>query len=111
MPCITKDQLKQPTALRTERFDLAELGHDAYVMVRSLTARQLLDLQQTYKGGDTSDLRFALDVLARTLIDDAGALLFASPEEVLQHLGISLPTFTALAERALEISGLLASKN
>lgn len=83
------------------------------IWIQSLSAKQLLTLQEKYKQRDTMDtsiLGFALDVLAFTLVDETGKLLFDSPEDVANHLGVSVKTFTAMADAASVISGVLEKK-
>lgn len=106
MPCVKKENFSN-SVRKTEQVPLPEIGHDAYVVVRELGARDLLDLQSQHgKAAETNNLQFVYQLLALTLVDDGGNQLFTDVKDVESNFNLPLPSLTRLGEEVCRISGL-----
>jgi hypothetical protein len=107
MPCIVKDQALVPQNLRREKHPLPELGTEAYVWVRALTAREVMDLRARFGDKQSTDsYTFACEAIALCCVDDDGARLFEDGADVQANLHVMVPSMTALADRCVIVSGL-----
>lgn len=104
MTCLTKAHFLQPINRKKEKVDVAECA--GYVWLQALGSKDLLEMQTKFGGGDTQNLAFAHEVLAKCIVDDDGCAVFSSSDELKDHLNVSLETFNLLCEKALAISGV-----
>ena len=111
MSCLSKQDFLKPHELKKVKVDVAELG--GYVWIRSLTAKEIIDLQEKVKAVDaaTRNLETTCEVLAATLVDDAGELLFSGVDDLKRHLNVSVETLNALLDQAFAVSGAGTQKN
>jgi hypothetical protein len=107
MGCINKHNRVVPEGIKREKFELPELGKDNYVWLRSLSAKELIALREQFGSKESTDnISFVLEVLSLSMTDDDGGPVYASAEELLQYLDVSLSTIEAMAEATLKASGL-----
>ena len=109
MGCISKGERLEPRALPAEKFDLPELGAGVYVMVRAMTARQILALRKRHGARPEvteADSLFGFEVIACCAASDDGSLLYADAAEAADHLDLAFPTLQALVKKCLDVSGV-----
>ncbi len=119
MASVGRNAFGRPPAPKTERVPLPEFAETAYVCVRELSAKDLIELRKERgRDADLGDLGFVYDLLARTLCDDAGAPLFpdvvdnsgkiisTGKDDLAAAFDLPLKTLERLAAEACRIGGL-----
>jgi hypothetical protein len=105
MPGLKAGDLSRPMTLKTQRHLMPEWGEDAYVTLRALSSRDLIELRKSFAGEITKEhgLAFTSAVLYYSVVDDDGNRVLTSHEEALSQR----PEFiNELGEAALKLSGL-----
>ena len=95
-----------PLKAKPEKFALTEFGDDAFVFIRPLSSRELLELQDKH-GDEGKGFDFNCEFLAKVLCHENGQALFGSPEECKDHVSrLPLPGLDRLIRGALDVSGV-----
>lgn len=105
MACIKKQDLGKPLALAVEQFPLPALGEGSYVNIRALGSRDLAALQKT-DSEEKSNIDAIYEILAKCLVDDEGAFLFDSAEDMKENFNQPLSLIEEMGEVAIRVSGL-----
>ena len=113
MPGLNKAELLKPKTLKTIRHPMPAWGEDAYVNIRALSSRDLVDLQKRYGKGveEENSFEFATTMLAYCLVDDEGKRLFEDEQEVKGLLIHTPQVIEQLGQVAIELSGIDSKKN
>lgn len=111
MGSITKKKLFAPKDRKTIKVMLSEYGEweeDDYVLLRSLSAKELMNLSETFgKDVDESDSwGFVCKLLAKSLVNDKGELLLEGDEDIESLLGKSHALLKGLGDEAITLNGL-----
>lgn len=113
MPGVSKEAFRRPAAPKVERVPVAELGAEAYVCVRAITPRDWRELRADRgERPELGDFAFISDLVARSLCDESGNLLFADaegrpdPKALVEDFGLSVGALDALAKAAMKTSGI-----
>lgn len=113
MGCITKGQSLDTKDLPRTRYPLPELGKDSYAMLRPLAAQeskafaertQQLAAEANGKPADGTNEMYR--TLALCVVDDSGAPIFASGEEVASQFNADTANLIGMFEKVLSLSGL-----
>lgn len=103
-PLAFMSVFSKPLKLQPERYALPEFGDDAYVCVRPLSSKELLDFQGRT---DAKGFDFNYEFLFKVLVDAAGSALFHTLEECISEVGnLPFPSLDKLIKFALEVSGI-----
>ena len=113
MSCISKADFAKPVKLKTEKHAMPEFGKSAYVNIKALSSKDLVDLQKSFGSGvdESHSFAFALKLLTYCLVDDEGNRLFAEEEEVSTLMQHEPKLIERLGQAAIEVSGLGPAKN
>ncbi len=107
MPAFGLEQFRNPPSRVVHKVPLPAYGPDAYTCVRELGADDLVALRASYgKEGNTDNLTFVFDVLARTICDDGGALLFTNSAACQAGFGLPVKTLQLISEEVMKHAGL-----
>lgn len=106
---LTAEQIKTATAKRrrTDDCEVPELGGS--ILLRALPAGDLVHLEHEKRkallnGGDPDELAF--EYIARSWIDDAGALLFAVEEGIATAKDLDEDSYKRLVVKIARLNGI-----
>jgi hypothetical protein len=106
MPALTNRDFTPRTPSITH-VPIPECGMDAYACIRPLGAKDLQALRAKHGADvDTENRPQVFDILARSLCDESGALLFADAAACQDAFDLSLPALEALVRAISKHSGL-----
>lgn len=106
MGCVTKYSFAQPVPV-TKQVPLPECGEGAYVIVKQLGAKDLVQLQESHgKNPSTTDPNFAWELLAKTLVNELGEYLFSDSAEAKEYFNLAIDVLSRLITDVLAVSGI-----
>lgn len=109
MPAITHGQEREKKAAKRHKFPLPELGADAYVWLRPLSAQEVLKLRGSKAIADSeaeADPKGGFTLLARAITDDDGEPIFSDGEDVQQNLHCDMANLLAMIDKVAQMAGV-----